>query len=189
MDSAEVLRSAAGEDAVSRFAYRPRLLLAGAMALAAVLVAGSIVLAATTKSGGAVRAVKVVTESGITNPAYTSFRDVEGMSLTMTIPSGEQALLLITFSALTSCVDGTGTTTGCRVRVLVDGAVAPPGEVEFDSALDGDDNLGREANSMQFVAGPLSPGLITVRVQARVTKDLSYVAFTARTLTVLRSKV
>ena len=50
------------------------------------------------------------------------------------------------------------TTSSCYVRVLVDGAEAAPGQVLFDSARDGGSPLGQEANSMQFVAGPLSAG-------------------------------
>ena len=146
---------------MSRVTRRERLLLSITIGLALLLVASTAALAVvTTKSGGAVKGVKVVTETAGTNMAVMTFTDIPGMSLSMTVPSGEKAHLLITFSASTSCIDSSGINTNCFVRVLVDGTEALPGQVLFDTAADGDSLLAREASSMQFVAGPLLAGFI-----------------------------
>ena len=85
---------------MSRFTSRPRLLLAVAIGLATLLVAETAVLAVTTiKTGGPVRGVKVVTETAQQTIYPSGWTDVQGMSLSMTVPSGEKALLLITYSS------------------------------------------------------------------------------------------
>jgi hypothetical protein len=58
------------------------------------------------------------------------------MSLSMTVPSGEKALFLITFSAQATCQD-TYSSASCYVGVTVDGHGASPGDVIFDAASDG----------------------------------------------------
>ena len=171
---------------MSRFTSRPRLLLAIAIGLASLLVAETVVLAATVKTGGPVKAVKVVTETTTHTISSTRFVYVQGMSLSMTVPSGEQALLLIAFSSRVSCTQTT--TAWCYVRVTVDGVEAAPGDVIFDGAADGS-NYAIETNSMQFVAGPLSAGPHTIKVQARVDEAGATFHLTDRTLSVLRSMV
>ena len=151
-------------------------------------------MAATTKTGGAVKGVKVVTESAPQSivagaVGMTAYVDIQGMSLSMTVPSGEKALLLITFSSASVCLDGSGATNSCWVRVLVDNGTALPGQVIFDSAADGNALSAYEANSMQFVAGPLSAGSHTVKVQAYLDETFSSFQLDTRTLSVLRSKV
>ena len=175
---------------MSRVTSRPRLLLAVAIGLAMFLMAETVVLAATTKSGGPVKAVKVVTESAsqvITNSSSPT--DIQGMSLSMTVPSGEKALLLITFSAQATCTQDTYSTAWCYVRVTVDGHGTAPGDVIFDGALDGNNTYAIETNSMQFVAGPVGAGLHTIKVVAFADEAASYFTLTNRTLSVLRSKV
>jgi hypothetical protein len=169
-----------------------RLLAVAVVALAMLLAAESVVLAATvTKSGGAVTAVRTVTNGdyiAVTTISQT-FVAVPGMSVTVNVPSGQKGLLIITFSAVSQCIDdGTFTSTHCYIRVQVDGVSAPPGEVIFDSAGDGE-SFALEANSMQFVAGPVSGGSHTVRVDWRVNEAPSTFMISARTLTVLRSRV
>ena len=154
-----------------------------AIGLALVLMAGTVVLAATTKTGGAVKGVKVVTETAAASISSNGYTDVQGMSVSMTVPSGEQALLLITFSAETQCRDGNGSTTVCYLRVLVDGTnAALPGQVAFDTAGDGNAEFTHETNSMQFVTGPLSAGQHPVKVQAFVDEIVSSFTFGGRTL-------
>ena len=108
-----------------------------------------------------------MTESNIMSgiPPLT-WTDVSGMSVSMTVPSGEKALLLINYSMASTCVDQSGATLFCYVRILVDGTEAPPGQVIFESAADGNISSAIEANSMQFVAGPLNAGSHTIKVQA-----------------------
>ena len=154
---------------------RPRLMLVAVFLLGALLAGSGVVVAAQViKTGKAVTAVKVVTETSQSS-ASTPFTwtDVVGMSTSVNVPSGEQAILLITFSAQTNCTDGTGATTYCQIRVLVDGNAAPPGIVTFDSAADGNAAIAGETNSMQFVAGPLNAGSHTIKVQGLVDEAQS----------------
>ena len=175
---------------MSRITSRPRLLLAIAIGLAMLLLAETVVLAANTKSGGPVKAVKVATEPGTATISSNAFTDIPGMSVSMTVPSGEKALLLITFSADAYCHDDLGSTALCYVRVLVDGTTqALPGQLVFDSAADGNVAFPDEANSMQFVVAPISAGAHTVKVQAYVDEVYSVFVIERRTLSVLRSKV
>jgi hypothetical protein len=176
---------------VSRLTSRPRLLLAIAIGLAALLVAETAVLAVTTiKTGGPVRSVKVATETAQQTIYPGGWADVQGMSLSMTVPSGEKALLLITFSSASFCHDSSGASAFCGVRILVDGIPALPDQVTFDSArTDGNIDSSHEPHSMQFVAGPLNAGQHTIKVQGAVSENPSYFGISTRTLSVLRSRV
>ena len=170
--------------------WRPsrRALLVLIAGLAVALAAETAVLAATVKlNGGAVRAVRTATADSDVSTTSTSLADVPGMSTTVSVPSGEKAILVITFTAESRCIGSS--TTLCIVRVLVDSSAAKPGDIAFDSAFDGNTFSAPEANSMQFVAGPLSAGSHTVKVQYRVDEASSGFDLRARTLTVLRSKV
>ena len=175
---------------MSRFMRRPQLLLVAVFLLGALLAGSGVVVAASViKSGKAVTAVKVVTDAAAVSTASQTYADVPGMSLSVTVPSGEKAVLLITFSAQSRCLDGSGATAFCYARVLVDGNTALPGEVIFDSAADGNAANAYETNSMQFVVGPLNAGGHTVRVQTRVDEAVSSFTMAHRTLSVLRSRV
>jgi len=175
---------------------RPRLLLVAVFLLGALLAGSGAVVAATViKSGKAVTAVKVATETDIaqinSSDPCCAWSDIAGMSLSINVPSGERALLLITFSAQAMCSDGYGTTARCSIMVLVDGNQALPGEVIFASAGDavGAENFAIEANSMQFVAGPLNAGTHTIKVRGAPNEPSTLFALNARTLSVLRSRV
>jgi hypothetical protein len=169
-----------------------RLLVVAVVALGMLLAAESVALAATvTKNGGAITAVRTVTNGDYIAATTISqtFVAVPGMSVTVNVPTGQRGLLIITFSAVSQCIDdGTFTSTHCYIRVQVDGVSAPPGEVIFDSAGDGE-SYALEAGSMQFVAGPVSAGSHTVRVDYRVNEPNSAFMMSARALTVIRSRV
>jgi hypothetical protein len=77
----------------------------------------------------------------------------------------------------------------CYVDVTVDGISAAPGLVQFDSAIDGNSANAPEANSMQYVAGPLAAGRHVVTVRYRVDESNATFQLLSRTLTVLRSRV
>jgi hypothetical protein len=157
--------------------------------LAALLIGQTVVLAATVKTGGTVTAVKVATETAQMSVNTTGgWHDITGASVSINVPSGEKGLLLITFSGQGYCIDFSGETVLCRLRVLVDGQPALPGAMTFDTAGDGE-ILSYEANSMQFVAGPLNPGQHTIKAQASVNEPNSSFFLGPRTLSVLRSRV
>lgn len=161
------------------------LLLVGSLSL--VVGAGTGVFAATVANNGReVTAVRTVTADAMSSTTSETFVTVPGMSTTVRVPSGQKALLLITFSAVSACVNGS--TYSCVVQALVDGTqVAAPGEVTFDQTapLPGGDPY--EAHSMQFVVGPLNAGTHTVAMQWRAGPHTFLVG--DRTLTVLRSRV
>src|SRR3954447_23886404 len=122
-----------------------------------IIVSQTVVLAASlSKSGGAVTAVKTVTATD--QVTTTSSGSVPGMSTSITIPDGQKALLVITFSAVTYCYDGSGGGE-CHIRVLVDGSDVPPGDSVFAST-----NEGLTTHSMQYVSGPKLAGQHTVSV-------------------------
>ena len=174
---------------MTRLKRRPRLLIIAVAVLAALLVAETVVLGATVlRSGGAVKAVKIVTET-TEQVISVSNQDtnITGMSLTMSVPSGQQAYFLITFSAVENCLDGSPPILMyCYVRVLVDGAEAAPGYVVFDAAPDSNVWEAKEANSLQFVAGPLAAGPHTVQAQGFIGGVSSSFNLYERTLSVMR---
>jgi hypothetical protein len=98
------------------------------------------------------------------------------------VPSGQKALLVVTFSAVSSCGGAAGVF--CFVRVLADNNVLPPGDVVFRSEA-----FGFGAQSMQFIAGSVAAGAHTIKVQWRVDSAASNIYVWGRTLTVLRSMV
>jgi hypothetical protein len=158
------------------------------MALTLALVAQAAVLAVPLyRNGGVVRAVRTVTEAtSISNTNIMAFVDMPGMSTTVNVPSGEKAILVVTFSAETHCVDPAPPFSFCELRVNVDGLEASPGGVQFDTAADG---TSAETNSMQWVAGPLGPGPHPVQVQWFLRGTDGAFTLEERTLTVLRSRL
>jgi len=167
--------------------------------IATVLIALAAVFAVTTaavavtiqKNGGPVKAVRVVTADDATTIYGVTPENVAGMSLTVTVPSGEKALLLITFSAQTHCQHSLNEGSACLIQVKVDDNIAKPGPVTFAhmEVYDSLDDIIAETHSMQFVAGPLNAGQHTVNVQGWVTEQYTYFGLSARTLSILRSKV
>jgi hypothetical protein len=116
--------------------------------------------------------------------------NLAGMSMTMSVPSSQKALLIITFSAETNCYWEGQMTGFCGLRVLVDGSMPAPGEVFFNSvATNSGTGAGWQTNSMQWVAGPLSAGSHTITVQWHVDNASVHFGIDRRILTVLRSKV
>jgi len=112
------------------------------------------------------------------------------MSVTVPVPSGEKALLVITFSAEIRCITSSSIPDNgeCKVRVLMDGNPVTPGEVYFGSPRDPESPpYGSETHSMQWVAGPITAGTHTIKVQWDMLADARFFV-TERTLTVLRSK-
>jgi hypothetical protein len=171
---------------------RRRRIATALIALAAVFAVTTAAVAVTLqKSGGPVKAVRVVTADDGTSIYGLTPENVAGMSVTVTVPSGEKALLLITFSAQTRCQHSLNEASACLIQVKVDDNIAKPGAVTFAhmEVFDSLDDIIDETHSMQFVAGPLNAGQHTVTVQGWVTKQYTYFGLTARTLSVLRSKV
>ncbi len=114
-----------------------------------------------------------MTETAQQPSTFVFWTDVQGMSLSMTVPSGEKALLLITFSSAAFCHDGVNATAFCRVCASWSmGSTGPaePGDLRL-STTDGNVDSSTEVHSMQFVAGPLNAGQHTIKVQGAVSED------------------
>ena len=186
------------EGSMNQLGTRSRFLVVTVAVLGLTLAAETVVLGvAVSKSGKAVTAVKTVTETTLATTESSSFVDLPAMSTTVSVPSGQKALLIITFSAEVTCAPEGASEGTCVIQVLVDGTPAAPGHPIFNSSHDQDgafhdDQFESEANSIQFVAGPVSSGQHVVKVQWLVDSaaggDVQF-RVQERTLTVLRSKV
>jgi len=168
----------------------PRLSLVIVALLGALLVGTTAALAVSvTKTGKTVRAVKVVTESGATSTTSSTFVDMAVMSLTMTVPSGEQGLFVIEFSGSGTCTEiaPTNATAFCDVMIQVDNsAAAPPGDVVWLQAANGTSSS-FHAQSFTFVSGPLNAGSHRFDVQFRSLNGSFH--FADRSLMVMRTTV
>lgn len=155
------------------------------------LMAGTAAVTAETvkRGGGPVTNIKTATENAAVVTDYDFYTNVPGMRTAVQVPAGERALLVITFSGVTSCWSELQQAFACHIRVLVNGLPAAPGAVTFDSYPQ-DGSRETESHSMQFVTGPVAAWKHVVTVQYMV--DISSWArfqLSARTLTVLRSRV
>lgn len=171
---------------------RPRKLLVILALMTALAVVGTTtaVAALIGRDGKAVTAVRTVIETTGATTTSQSFADIPSMTKTVSVPSGERGLLVITFSAVTRCSDSGATASAwCRVRVLVDGSEAPPGNLIFDGAAAGANNgFQWNVHSMQWVLGRVNPGQHTVRVQYLVDEADGTFNVDRRSLTVMLSR-
>jgi hypothetical protein len=148
-------------------------------ALTLLLIATSAALAISTiRKAHAVTAVQVVTEDNIVSPGV-NWTDVPSMSLSMNVPTSQKALFLATFSAETDPDPNP-----CWVRMLINGAQMPPGQVMYASQTDG-----WTSNSNQFLAGPYPTGTYTFTVQFMSSGVGANCNLRLRTLSILRAKV
>lgn len=150
----------------------------------------SVALAATSSQGGAITAVKVKRETNSASTTSTTFVNVPNASMNISVPSGQRALLLIRFSAESSC-DGGAWGDWCSLRVLVDGTEAHP-RAGGNFAFDTDEGVATnydiwEANSMDrsIVVGS---GAHTVSVQWSVTTNTTSFRLDDWSLIVERSR-
>ena len=168
-----------------------RILAVAIVGLALSVVTETAVLAASiTNSGKAVTAVRTATDNSDYFTASTTPVDMPSMSVSVSVPSNQKAILVITFSAQSHCTTASGAF--CWVRVIVDGSSASPGDIAFGSGVISNfSSQAWQANSMQFTAGPLASGSHTVSVKWWESDDDGQGDFRveSRTLTVLRSRV
>jgi hypothetical protein len=153
-------------------------MVAFSVALTLAAATGAVALS-TFHSGHAVTAMKAVTQDNTATTTSKTWVDVPNMSLTLQVPSGQQAQFLVTFSSVVS-PGGNGL---CYVHILVNRVVMAPGMVRFAQ-----DYSGWTTGSMQFVAGPEPAGSYTFTVQFMVA-GINTCSLWTRTLSVLRSRV
>ncbi|MDQ5815258.1 MAG: hypothetical protein M3516_03045 [Actinomycetota bacterium] len=143
-----------------------------------VLATTSIVIAGheeghTSAVGGALKQVKVVRHS-FPHPQYpggqwsitsTQFVDVPGAQTNITVPAGQQGLIIVRFSPSIIC-QGTGSI--CEARVLIGGEEARPVKATLMSSNNNWGVLYTERSR-----GPLGPGTYGVKAQVLVTSGTS----------------
>jgi hypothetical protein len=162
-----------------------------ALAVVAILAIGvGVALAANSSSGGAITAVKVKREVDAASTNSTTFVNVPGASMTIGVPSGQRALLLIRFSAESSCQGG-NFGDWCSLRIVVDGVQAHP-RAGLNFAFDTDAGVATnhdiwEGHSMDRSI-TVGSGSHTVRVQWAVTNAATSFRLDDWSLTVERSK-
>ena len=98
----------------------------------------------TKAKGGAISKVRIKRGENATTTSSTSYVNIPGAKVKITVPRGDRALLLARFSAESAC-DGTAPGTYCSVRIRVDGNQAKP-TAGLDFAFDSTDN-GTETSS------------------------------------------
>jgi hypothetical protein len=159
-----------------------RILLVTALTLASIVIAQGVVLAAVTKSGGAVTAVRTATADDLIYLPPGGWLDVPGMQVSINVPDGQRAMLLISLSASASCYRiGGDTSNWCSVRALVDGNVAAPGQ-----ALLWDNSMSDQMTaSTQWMVTGVRPGTHVVKIQYSQPNTFY---MRNRILTVMRSR-
>ena len=96
-------------------------------------------LSTVTKARGITAVAVATSDFNDTSTSTTSAALLPGMSATIRVPAGRQALVMVRFSAETACYGGGATYNWCIVEVRVDGVEASPGD-GADFALDSTDN-------------------------------------------------
>jgi hypothetical protein len=96
-------------------------------------------LSTVTKARGITAVAVATSDFNDTSTSTTSAALLPGMSATIRVPAGRQALVMVRFSAETACYGGGATYNWCIVAVRVDGVEASPGD-GADFALDSTDN-------------------------------------------------
>ena len=128
----------------------------------------------TDDAGGAgvaeIGGAKAVTGTGAETTSSTSYIDLPGANLNITVPAGQTMLISAIFNAESACYDSTGGF--CTVQILIGGAPGAPNagsDFAFDSS-DGDTETSSswESHSMTRVR-TLGEGNYTVQVQYGVS--------------------
>ena len=164
-----------------------RMVLAVAAGAVGIVIGAAGAGAAVLNSDGQLRAIETATETSGFIQILNDWVNVPGMVVNVTVPSAQTGLFVVTFSATGRCTNLAAFENVCRVRLMVDGLEAPPGDVVWASSTD-DGGLAdaTEPGSMQWVQGGLDPGQHVVRVQARAGLGVRFDLF-ERTLTVIRA--
>jgi hypothetical protein len=133
------------------------------------LALGSLAVAAL-KSGTTITSVKVITSTITTQETQSrTYVDLPGAATSITVPSGQKALIVARFTGASQCGSLNPDDDGCFVRVLIGGQEADPVNAgHFDTAecCSGSSNGDSwESHAIDRSRGPLGPGTYPVRVQ------------------------
>jgi hypothetical protein len=145
------------------------------------------VTAETHSTGGPITALKVTRETSAQTTNSASYVNLPGSATTISVPSGQSALILARFSGESAC-EGGPAGNWCSVRILVDGVEAQPAsglDFAWDTDVASDDIW--EAHSIDRSA-VVGSGSHTVRVQWAVTNVGTTFRLDDWSLTVERSR-
>jgi len=135
--------------------------------------------------------VKVASGTGATTTSSTTFVDVPGATLNITVPAGQTMLIVAEFTAESSCSGG-GAGEWCSLKTVIGGTDGTPdvdGDFAYDSTDDGN-NTGGSWESHSFTRyRTLGEGNYTVTVQRSVTNAAVSFRLDDWTLVVQRSLV
>jgi hypothetical protein len=144
------------------------------LALAAVLVgagaAATAIAFPTGGVGGTITGVQVVRETARNATSSESWVSLPGAQTSITVPSGQRALIMARFSGESECSNTSGNPGACNVRILIGGVEGAPGSGD-DFAFDTNDYPGfdtRESHSMDR-SRSVGAGTYAVQVQYKVT--------------------
>jgi hypothetical protein len=122
----------------------------------------------TVTGGGTITGVKIASEPGRVATSSRDYVDLPGAETTITVPQGDDALILARFSADSFCfTDGSSMCRG-QVRILIGGVEAAPGNVNFffdETVPPNRPEVGSHATERWRAVGA---GTHTVKVQWRV---------------------
>jgi hypothetical protein len=137
-------------------------------------------------NGGSVTAVRAAVTSNDAFSTYsTTFIAVPGSAVTVSVPNGQKAILVITFSTEEGCPTTGSSSDNCIVAAYLDGHRTAQDEIAFDYGHNPATPL--ETRSFQWVTAPLDPGTHTITMAARVD-GLATFNLGNRTLTAMRVK-
>jgi hypothetical protein len=159
-----------------------------------VLGAGAVAWSAgtlTTAQGNSLTQVKVVRDANPAETTSTTFVDVPGATVTLTVPAGTKALILARFSASSTC-PGTIADASCFVRILINDTEAFPSGVNI-STFDKETITNgvfspQQAHMIERSRGGLTGGTYVVKVQYSVPNVGATLALVNWNLTVERIK-
>jgi hypothetical protein len=113
-------------------------------------------------------AVKVVRDTENQSTETLEWQDVPGATATISVAANSKALILVRFSAESSCTTHGGEENYCSLRVLINDVEAEPAsgtDFAFVKSTPFTAPPVAEAHSMERSLGPLSSGTYAVRLQ------------------------
>lgn len=143
-------------------------------------------LAATSVGGSSIERINVARGTETFHSSSTSYADVAGATVRITVPEGHRSFVLARFTTQVDCTAGDGNPNGsCMARILLGSGELQPGATSMDSIIAGQ-STGVRSAALDRSSAMLAPGTYTVKVQARVTSPLMIAELTDWHLTVER---
>jgi len=121
------------------------------------------------ENGGPVAKITVLTETDAHGNSSTSWVDVPGATVDITVPSSKTQLVNVRFSGESYCFGASPLGAWCSLRILANlSQMSPRSDSDFAFDASGAANDLWEAHAMERTA-ILGPGTYTITVQWRVT--------------------